>query len=202
MTLTLSLVLLAFVLVACGGGGDDPAPRTLQVFGDSTMEQQQELMAARGVAVIGSAVSGTTSTMLLTGTDGVNAPWPAPVRGSVVIVNHGLNDSQDTFGPPYGITIDAYKANLRRLAQAPGALVIFQTPNPAWRADRAPAAYALAMREVAAELRVPLIDVHAFVMARADWREWLPDGLHPSPFALARIVDECVMPALRAHITL
>jgi lysophospholipase L1-like esterase len=201
---TMTAALLALLLVACGGGSD-PEPeqvsqlRTLQLFGDSTQVQAAPVIEGYLPGrMLMNAKSGATSAWLIAGTDGVNPPWPQSVKGDVIMINFGINDSADlTTGSTKGISIDTYKANLRTFAKVPGAVVVFETPNPTYWPGRHTEDYAQAMREVAAELGVPLIDVHAFVMAMPDWQAQIPDKLHPSPELMRKIVADCVMPELR-----
>jgi lysophospholipase L1-like esterase len=177
-------------LAACGGGGDTQVqpptctPRVVrvQVFGDSVNRAhapylQAELdrrFGAGAVLVDNRAVGGTTSEQLVTGTDGLNAPWPGSVVADVVLVNHGINDAY----APLGVTIERYRANLRTLASAPAA-VILQTPSPTTAAVYDSAPRAAAMREVAAETGAQLADVQAYVLGLPGWTVYLPDGIHP-----------------------
>jgi len=114
----------------------------------------------------------------------------------VVVIQYGINDSHVDRGGPEGqsrIPLDNYMANLafmvKTLAQE-GAQVMFMTPNAfgsgqeAWRHERL-AQYAAGMREVAADLSVPLIDVHRFYEDYGDETpqtrdELLLDGVHPN----------------------
>lgn len=192
---------LVLFLVACGGGGNaKPATeRTLQLFGDSTQRNMAPLFVARfGARVESRAVGSTTTQMLLDGTDGKNPPWPGACTADVVMVNHGLNDA----GTVLHVALDQYRANLRRLASAP-TLVVFETPNPIDPLQASPAAqgidvdvYADAVRQVGAELGVRVIDVHRYVLSLQDWRDHIPDGVHPDQVLMARIFNECVLPGL------
>lgn len=203
--------LFAILLSACGGGGGAATGiqiRSVQLFGDSTMDQAGPLIAAAlsPLTVINSARSGSTSTMLLEGTDRViepccqsaNAQWPQSIGAALVVINHGMNDSQkDLIGPPYGITVQAYKENLRELIRRANTRVVLQTPNPSFRRDVDSAPYAQAMREVGAEMGVYVIDVHAFVSSIPGWENLIPDGVHPSDAGMRRIVGELIAPELR-----
>lgn len=59
--------------------------------------------------------------------------------------------------------------------------------------------YAQAMREVASELGLQVIDVHACFMRQANWQARLYDGVHPTPEGLRYIVDVCVVPELHGR---
>jgi lysophospholipase L1-like esterase len=197
--------LLVLMLSACGGCGclragdvenmECNEPR-IQLFGDSTMAGAaifwQELFGER---IESRAKGGGTTTKLLTGTDGRNEPWPRPVAAPYYVVNFGLNDA----GKPSrgGISVDQYKANLRVLATAPNSRAIFQTPNPATSVGREDVGiYANAMRQVAREYNLPVIDVYACFQRQPDWRDRLPDGTHPDEQGYRYIVDVCVEPVI------
>jgi len=146
--------------------------------------------------VTSNAVGGTNSVQLLAGTDGLNKPWPESVGAAVVVIKHGTNDGT----PAYGVTpIDTYKANLRAFASIPQ-FVIFETPDPNTDPSRDAAipAYTQAMREVAAELHVPLIDTDACWRAHTGWEGFLTDGTHASPEGRQFTVDACVAPVIEA----
>jgi peptidoglycan/LPS O-acetylase OafA/YrhL len=169
----------------------------LQLFGDSTQVMAHPLIQARfGKNVINSARVETRSDMLLNGTDGANLPWPRSVRADFVLINHGMNDAR----PWAHVSIEEYKRNLRRFAEAP-AQVIFETPNPSTAPGRDTTDYAQAMREVGSELNIRVIDVHTCFMRQSDWRARLYDGVHPDPKGLLYIVDQCVMPSLMREIS-
>lgn len=173
----------------------------VQLFGDSTQYGQdgrtgtrasttpgsalQAAMDARfgagRVAVETRAVGGSTSTRLRDGTDGLNQAWPGSVDADIVVVNHGINDALQ------GLPLETYADNLRALGTAPAARVLFETPNPVHDVPASTTAYAQRMRDVAAERALPLIDTEAFVLAQANWRALVPDGLHPTAALYARI---------------
>jgi hypothetical protein len=187
-------VCIAVLMLACSRSDEvATAQSPLQFFGDSTQVQAFELLREHFPSATLRAVGGTRSDMLLDGTDGLNRPWPASVAAPVVVINHGMNDAR----PWAKVPLDAYRANLRRLAKAP-ALVVFETPNPSTYPGRDTAPYAQAMREVAAEVGAPLIDVHACFQTLPDWRAALYDQVHPNERGLRHIVDVCVAPRLRA----
>ncbi len=188
------------MLAACGGGGDpvySGPPRTVQMFGDSVQDLEfPTVHASLGARATDRAAHGSNSAMLLAGTDGVNAPWPQSVAAEVVVINHGSNDA--AVGPTQ-TELAQYAANLRRLAVAP-ALVVFETPIPAWKNRPNLDAYAQVMREVAAETGTPLIDVHRCVKEdMSNWTAMIPDGVHPTPEGASAIVSTCVLPNLKVY---
>lgn len=191
-------VVAALPLAACGGGGSStpqtapsaPAPAQvcakpvpIQFFGDSTQEQQKgnlqialDMALGPGVAVVENlGVSGTTA-----------ADFPAAnVKPSAItVVNYGINDSRAP-----GATVAAYKASLRKIAPS-----VFETPSPPFDT------YAQAMREVAAELGRPVIDVSAQVRAMPGWEVRVWDGVHPDPGLYGIIARDIVAPALAAEV--
>lgn len=191
------LILLA--LTACGGGGSSipapvsqpaPAPAQdcakpvlVQFFGDSTQEQQHgnhqvslDLALGPGVAVAENlGVSGTTA-----------ADFPAAKvkPGAVVVVNYGINDIRAP-----GASVETYKARLRAIAPT-----VYETPSPPFDG------YAEAMREVAAELGRPVIDVSATVRAMPGWEARVWDGVHPDPGLYGIISRDIVAPSLVAEV--
>ena len=192
------------ILTACGGGADSPAmtdtptsvpaapPPTIQLFGDSTMRMVSfPLIAQYGSRMTNRAVNGSSSTQLVTGTDGLNAPWPGSVTARYVIVNHGLNDGL----PARRITLDAYRANLEVLASAPGAEVIFQTPMQSLMPGRDMTDYTATMREVAAARGLRVIDMFACFQAVPGWRSMLYDGTHPNAAGLD-VMMACMRPTI------
>jgi len=186
----LALVALLPVISACGGGGSGdvsqpkPAkvcsgPVIVQAFGDSTQEQQGnylqlalDIALGPGFALVENhGVSGTTA-----------AEFPAAKvkPGAVTLANYGINDSRAP-----GASVAAYKANLRKIAPT-----MFQTPSPPHDS------YAQAMREVAAELGRPVIDVSAKVRAIPGWEGRIWDGVHPDPGLYWIVSSQIVAPAV------
>lgn len=139
----------------------------------------QARYGSAAVTVESRAVGHMTAENLIEGNDGVNKPWPQGVpTGAWSLVNFGINDSVRW-------PIEQYKANLRILHPT-----YFETPNPTdspIRPYESTQAFAEAMRDVAAELHVPVIDVNAFVLAMPDWRAHLADGIHPDDQLYAAI---------------
>lgn len=184
-------------LTACGGGGDgvvqpasspSPAqvcarPVTVQFFGDSTQEQQKgnlqlalDMALGPGVALVENlGVSGTTA---------ADFPMAKVKPSAITVVNYGINDSRAP-----GATVETYKARLRAIAPT-----VFETPSPP--VDT----YAQAMREVAAELGRPVIDVSAQVRAMPGWEVRIWDGVHPDPGMLGIISRDIVAPALATEV--
>lgn len=196
----------AAALTACGGGGDDQPqaapishelPR-IQLFGDSTMRTAGVFWQERWGAdkIENRAKDGTGSAKLIAGTDRRNKPWPQSVTAPFYVVNHGMNDGYLYSRRNDPLTIDQYKANLRILAHAPGATAIFQTPNPSTLDGRDMAPYAQAMREVAAEFGLRLIDVFACFQTQPNWVDRIPDGTHPDEQGLRFIVNQCAAPVI------
>ncbi len=195
-------LLACAILTACGGGGSDApeptpivaaAPKTLQLFGDSTMRViSGQLIARYGAGrVENRARDGTSSTQLIAGTDTVNLPWPQSTTATYAVVNHGLNDGYRSAAIP----LDQYRTNLETLAAAPRTTMIFQTPLPSTAIGRDMTAYAQVMREVADKHGLRLIDVFECFQRQPDWRARFKDGTHPDAAGLAAMV-ECMAPVL------
>jgi lysophospholipase L1-like esterase len=169
------------------------------VFGDSVNHAaapfvQAELdrrFGAGAVLVRNRAVPGSTSEQLVSGTDGLNAPWPASVAADVVLVNHGINDAY----APLGIAPERYRANMLALASGP-AVVALQTSSPTTAAVYDTAANAATVRDIAAQVRTPLADVQAYVLGLPNWQGHMPDGIHPNAVLHAMIARDVTVPAI------
>lgn len=197
---------LVLVLTLCAGSDATPppsvqtcSPRTVSValVGDSTLygflvstggqaadnpgvRLQHDMDAKFGagaVVVTNHAVSGTTSSQ---------AP---KVAADVVVTNYGINDAH------LGVPVADYVAYMHTI----GATLI-ETPNPTWgtvygRIDDAP--YAAAGRT----LGLPVADTHRYMLARANWQDLLPDGVHPTEAGYADIVDNVLAPAVAKQVS-
>lgn len=187
------LLLMASVafLTACGGGGASPeAPAkqptkvcpptvTVQVFGDSTQEQQGNyLQLALDLALGPGRV--VVENHGLSGTTAAEFPATKVKPGAITVVNYGINDSRAD-----GASVEKYKARLRAIAPA-----IFETPSPPFDG------YAQAMRDVAKELGKPVADVSAGVRAMPGWQARVPDGVHPDPGLYWMISRDMVAPVV------
>jgi lysophospholipase L1-like esterase len=162
-----------------------PAP---QVFADS-------LGARMRVKVRNHGVNGATACALLEGANGAAAAgdgdeaaeqplsWPDRMRASpahFVILNHAINDQWKYDVATYGNCLRA----LARTARAHGKRVVFETPNPTRDSGAGGLdVYVEAMREVARNEGVPVIDQYGYLSRLLKGRSPLilvPDGLHPS----------------------
>jgi len=149
-----------------------------------------------GWHVLNKGVSGQHTGSLLTGDRGEDTlPWEETMAKSgadVVIVNHAINDTK-LLNPA------KYASNLRvvvSIASNAGKTIVFETPNPTGttlrrqigsllrNGSRRPlGAMVEAMRGVAAELSVPLIDQFAYLtqtFAGHSLRQFVPDLEHPN----------------------
>ncbi|MDQ9169239.1 SGNH/GDSL hydrolase family protein [Oxalobacteraceae bacterium R-40] len=127
-------------------------------------------------------VNGQTACELLAGTNGFD-DWAtrmdAATATTVVILNHGINDAVSANSVP----VNQYRTCLTGLAQAAKAenkRVIFETPNPI--SDTRLGPYIQAMREVAAQEGLSVIDQYAYLTDQygQDASIIAPDGLHPT----------------------
>jgi lysophospholipase L1-like esterase len=196
----IATILLALLLSACGGGGGGFActPPSIQLFGDSTMAGAAPYWTeAFGDRIESRAAASTNTAQLIAGKDRKNQPWPRSVDSPYYVVNHGLNDPVARPGRPR-VNVEQYKENLRVLAQAPGATAIFQTPNPSTFEKRDMEPYATAMKQVAREYGVRVIDVYSCFQRQPNWRDRIPDGLHPDERGYRFIVENCVAPVVEA----
>jgi lysophospholipase L1-like esterase len=114
------------------------------------------------------------ASQLVAGTDGYNAAWPKAVDAHIVVLNYGINELR------HNVPTDTYRANLGILASAPApAKVVFQTPFPVYGNGTPSQAYASAMRAVAKERKVTLIDAMAYALSLPSWpTQYATDGFH------------------------
>jgi lysophospholipase L1-like esterase len=155
---------------AAGGGG-----ARASVYPELALQRAMDARFGRGViAVRTGAVSGSTSVGALL----------QPRDADIVVYNSGINDVAHRVIP------EEYRLNLRKLAKVPGA--VFQTPTPVWNRK----SYDAAMREVAAEAGVPLIDAHAWALRQPDWWKIATDGVHPTSEGYESLANDLLMPSL------
>lgn len=190
------------------------APIKVQLFGDSTLygydstvrgrapvypelalQRYMDLRFGPGVITIESrAVSGTTSSQLMAGTDGLNKAWPEPVSANIIVTNFGINDQMT------GVPIETYRANLAKLS-VPPVKILFLTPLPYWKVDTLQPTYADEMKSVAASLGAPVADANAMALATAAWStKYAPDGAHPTSAGYQLINDKVLAPAVDSMV--
>lgn len=144
------------------------------------------------LVVITRSSGNSTSGQLLSGTDGVNGPWPDDIDANIVVINHGTNDAK------LNVPIAVYKQNLIDLRNGlrPDQIVVWMTPttNNAW--DTTP--YADAMKDVADVYEDIVADANKSI--KPNWLGELPDGLHPRQLGYAELIDLCLAPKINAAI--
>lgn len=183
----------------------------------SAMAELFEKKYGKTVLVWNEGISGTKADYYLSGEHGSWQEIMGKSAANIVIVNWGMNDAW--FDP--GVSVETYKAQLAALADAAkskGKTIIFETPNPISvdkkpfgdqaKADRLEVLIS-AMRQVAAEKNSPLIDQYNYVKSISNWKDLIPDGVHPKPelYRLkgeysAMIVDSIVKSHLENKSTL
>ncbi|HYC43611.1 MAG TPA: SGNH/GDSL hydrolase family protein [Noviherbaspirillum sp.] len=200
MYTSMRCVLLSLALYASMEGHAAQGVQVIEYYGDSTIwgyqSQTGERVAKPAPAVFAESlpnpgrfevrnegVNGSTACALLHGTDGRHAPWReqmAKSKARYVFVNFAINDQwKDDLA-----TYTGCLRSLARVAKAHGKQMIFETPNPT--RDSGPDSldvYVNAMRRVAMEEAVPLIDQYRYLTERLDGQSHTtlcPDGLHPS----------------------
>ena len=190
------LMMLAMVPRAAQAG----ATQIIEYYGDSTVwgyrsgtggqvakpapvAFAEALPQARKFEVRNEGINGTTACDLLNGTDGKHAAWPAQMAASkakYVFINFAINDQWKT-------DLSTYQSCLRslaRIAKQYGKQMVFETPNPT--RDSGPTGldlYVNAMKEVAGQENVPVIDQYQYLTVYLNGASPLvicPDGLHPA----------------------
>ncbi|WP_285573974.1 rhamnogalacturonan acetylesterase [Streptomyces sp. RTGN2] len=188
----LPLALAATPAAAHGPGG---RPRTVHIAGDSTAAQKYADAApetgwgmalpfflGRTLDVANHAMNGRSSKSFID--EGLLAALLPEVRaGDLLLIQFGHNDEK-TEDPARGTDpYTTYQDHLRqyvRAARARRALPVLLTPVERRRfaadgtARPSHGEYPAAMRALAAEERVPLLDLQALTLAR--WQELGPDG--------------------------
>lgn len=120
-------------------------------------------------------------------------------RPDFVVLFFGMNDSALP-GQIQHVPVKQYRKNLLEMANhiaTAGAWLVLVTPPPVddkrmkSREMEHTALYAQACREVAAEMRVPVVDIFAKLQEDPDWRKnCLLDGLHLSANGMNRLYEE------------
>ena len=200
---------------ACGGSGEGhsgctPAAVVIQLEGDSIAAGSGATDAAftpaallraafPSATVVSTAQPGSTSSDRISGAPipghGRFLPFPQGVVGNIYLTNWGVNDAR------LGVPIAEFKVNLRKIASVPGA--VLQTPTPMTGPlsnGQSTAAYAQAVREVGAELGVPVADVQAYVLGLPNWQALLVDGVHPRDELYALMVRDVIAPVVRRQV--
>ncbi|MFI1933267.1 rhamnogalacturonan acetylesterase [Streptomyces sp. NPDC020330] len=178
-----------------GGGGGRPRPRTLHIAGDSTAAPKHAEAApetgwgmalpfflADRLRIANHAVNGRSSKSFID--EGRLAALLAGVQpDDLVLVQFGHND-QKTEDPARGTDpYTTYQEYLRQYVQGARArrawpVLVTSVERRRFAADGTArptlGAYPAAMRALAAEENVPLVDVQALSLAR--WQELGPDG--------------------------
>ena len=118
------------------------------------------------------------------------------LKPAFVTINVGINDVWHRLGAPHDAKVlAAYKANVTKMvdaAQKAGIGVILLTPtviqeDPAGEGNKRLAAYVAAEREIAAEKKCVLVDLHGMFLTAlakkpAGQKTWLTaDGVHMKP---------------------
>ena len=197
-------LLATAVLTACGGGGggsDGAAPCVVQherlyLFGDSTTADpivsttlQADLDAHFGagiVTVTSKAVGRTSLVQLHDGTDGLNAPWPAPLAGATrAIIAHGINDARRLERP------EDVAALYRVMLAASPVPTMVQTPvqsQVSWLSTPEQTALVAATAQAMRSLPAPMIDVNAAKPVP------MVDGVHPTADGYRQLVHSIIAP--------
>jgi lysophospholipase L1-like esterase len=204
----LSLAASTAVTVACFGDstmwGADPASLAVQVATPPPTQLQNfinNFFGNSSLTVTNNAISGTTATQMIAGTDGSGSTFAAKMAvsgASVVYCNHGVNDA---FGPnattalQYKTALLAFVSAVRLVSKTPVLVTPFATLTigtfGSQARSEATAYFAQIMRDVAAVHGVALVDNNNYqklylgidgIMPLVV----LPDGVHGSQATYSR----------------
>ena len=160
----------------------------------------QSLSDQFGVAITTRSVTGSDSTQLLLGQDGVNRVWPDDIEADIVLINHGIADARNN------IPLSVYKNNLRALRNRlpKEKIIVWITPTPvnsnlatwAQNSSNSIADYARAMKEVARQFGDYLVDAHSI----PNWLSYInQDGVHASQQGY-QVYANTIIPVLKQAI--
>lgn len=138
------------------------------------------------------AIGGTEAAQIYQGLGGYGSTWKemmAVSQADIVTINYGLNDSFYNAKPTDGIPNTSaveYAGIIKQMvldARAVGKQVVLYEPNPTiWQP--APGniyGYVYCLREVAAELNVPIVSKFDYIQSLPAWRSLISeDGVHPN----------------------
>jgi len=210
-------------VVMFGDSTTAPRPSVSKVYA----QRIQESLAAKdsGLSVVNSGIGGNTTRDARKRYErDVLRHQPR-----IVVMQFGINDSAvDVWQKPPAETsrvpLPEYETNLRemiRLAHQQNIKIILMTTNPLRWTDKLKDLYGKppyeagdplgfekpvllsyneAVRKIAAELNVPLVDIHAAYAATGKPAEdFLPDGMHPNDKGHA-LVAEKLLPVIQAML--
>ena len=209
-----SIYIAALLLTGCGGS-PSPIPEAAAatrrpltvVIGDSitagyiptagVLQLRQDLSYTADVAQLGDVVTAAVGGASTQAALGTQVPWLRSLPADVLVILIGTNDAV--------LRLDRAKAlaNVAAIADAwPKARLVLVAP-PYWDAAAAPwlSAWSADLRKLAAELKVPLVDVRAAYPEFAAKHQttiegMLLDGMHPNDLG-QQLVAELLVPAIR-----
>lgn len=139
-------------------------------------------------------------------------------KPDLVTMMYGVNDAgyyrpdTDSFADTPRVTLDEFRQCLAQLVdriQACGSALVLLTPLPMnqhyWGVDLEPYVKnglnflvepnAQAVRDIAAEKDVPLVDTYAYFDTHPETVDMLPDGIHPNPDG-HRVIADLLLPVV------
>jgi hypothetical protein len=169
--------------------GDDAMFGMTSMMGFPTDQTEpndtQALLRAQfgdGVTITNHATGGTSSSLQneMLGIDGQGAPFAHRIMASpasIVIDNHAMNDALG------GETIDDYRAWLVQwvtAVRAAGKLPVLEEPNPVCDGNHPQLGdYVAAMDDVAAQMKVPLVQQYKAILALPNWHTHMNSCFYP-----------------------
>ena len=167
----------------------------------------QRLKDQFDLAITTRSVTGSDSSQLLSGTDGVNRVWPDDIEADIVLINHGIADAKNN------TPLSVYRNNLRALRNGlpVSKIIIWITPTQvntdlatwARNTTHPVSEYARVMREVSREFGDYLVDAYAI----PNWLSYVTqDGVHATQLgyqaysaAIAPVIKQVIRNRTRAE---
>lgn len=175
--------------------GDDAMFGMTSMMGFPTDQTEpndtQALLRAQfgdGATITNHATGGTSSSLQneMLGMDGQGAPFAQRILkspASIVIDNHAMNDALG------GETIDDYRTWLMQwvtAVRAAGKLPVLEEPNPVCDGNHPQLdQYVAAMDDVAAQMKVPLVQQYQAILALPNWQSHFTAGFYPDAYIQA-----------------
>jgi len=216
----LTIVFLASVLSACGGGGESPNAEPTQASAAAPIAAPAHVCVPRVVSVALLGDSTMYGSMFVQGVGYVQATHNPGVQlqaamdaqfgpGAVVVTNYGVPGSTATQANPivahvvvanYGINDAARGESGEVFTAAMKAIgvTLIETQNP--QAGDLGNSMAAPFVAIERSLGLPVADTFAYVQTLQNWKTMEPDGIHPTDELYQLIVANVLAPAVAKQV--